>query len=49
MDGYGNGNNRDEDLLEQRAIFMHRASLKEYLAGDDWAMLLLPQAMSGRS
>jgi hypothetical protein len=38
-----------EELLEEKAIFMHRASLQDYLAGDDWAMLLLPQAVSGRS
>ena len=28
---------------------MHPASLREYIAGDGWAMLLLPVAMSGRS
>jgi hypothetical protein len=38
-----------EELLEEKAIFMHPASLREYAAGDDWAMLLLPLAMSGRS
>jgi hypothetical protein len=38
-----------EELLEEKAIFMHPASLREYVAGDDWAMLLLPVAMSGRS
>jgi hypothetical protein len=38
-----------EELLEEKAIFMHPASLREYVAGDDWAMLLLPLAMSGRS
>jgi hypothetical protein len=37
------------ELLEEKAIFMHPSSQREYLAGDDWAMLLLPQAMSGRS
>ena len=38
-----------EELLEEKAILMHPASLREYVAGDGWAMLLLPVAMSGRS
>ncbi len=38
-----------EELLEEKAIFMHPASLREYVAGDGWAMMLEPLAIAGRS
>jgi hypothetical protein len=38
-----------EELLDERRIFMHGASVREYTDGDGWALVLLPRALSGHT